>query len=32
MIDITEHVPNDILDIIFYYLNIRQKIFLNKKY
>ena len=32
MIDIIEHLPNDILDIIFYYVNPREKIFLNKKY
>ena len=32
MIDIIEHLPSDILDIIFYYLNIREKIFINKKY
>ena len=30
--NIIEHLPNDILDIIFYYLSIREKIFLNKKY
>ena len=30
MIDIIEHLPNDILDIIFYYVNPREKIFLNK--
>jgi hypothetical protein len=32
MIDIIEHLPSDILDIIFYHLNIREKVFLNKKY
>ena len=32
MIDIIEQLPSDILDIIFYYLNIREKIFINKKY
>jgi len=30
--NIIERLPNDILEIIFYYLNIRQKIFLNKKF
>ena len=32
MINIIDDLPNEILDIIFYYLNTREKIFLNKKY
>jgi hypothetical protein len=32
MINIIDDLPNEILDIIFYYLNAKEKIFLNKKY
>jgi len=32
MINIIDDLPNEILDIIFYYLNTREKFFLNKKY
>lgn len=32
MINIIDDLPNEILDIIFYYLNTREMLFLNKKH